>query len=214
MDVSDSDVSQRTFSASSPLPNMKTAMKPPKKQSKSESAATELANRREEKCSIEVEHLVRVSDRRRKRARYQEGAIKRTWKKIRTRDPFEQSEDEQILVSFEMMASAASSHKRKNIDLNTLNSHIMSSLSGVRDSNLGNDFGEESRSLATAFRRANRWIARWYHMKELEPQGSRLSKEKSVQPSLPQTCEPEPATFDNSPEPMYDANGPHMVAMR
>ncbi|KAK9325524.1 hypothetical protein V1517DRAFT_179381 [Lipomyces orientalis] len=189
-------------------------MKHPKKQRKSESAATEITTQREKKCSIEIEHLIAVSDRRRKRARYQEGAIKRTWKKIRTRDPFEQSEDEQIMISFEMMASAASSHKRKNIDLNTLNSHIMSSLSGVRDSNLGNDFGEESRSLATAFRRANRWIARWYHTKELQPHGSRLSKDKSAQHSPPPTSEPEPATFSQSQQPMYDETGPQMVPMR
>ncbi|KAK9464736.1 hypothetical protein V1512DRAFT_267568 [Lipomyces arxii] len=146
-------------------------MKPPprhaRKQTKAEIAAQELAERREKKFKIEIDHLTRVSDRRRKRARYNEGAMRRTWKKIRTRDPFEQSEDEQTLLNAEMMASAASSHKRKNIDISTLNSHIMSSLSGVRDSNLGNDFGEEGQSLATAFRRANRWIARWNNVKAL-----------------------------------------------
>lgn len=152
---------------SSPVPG-RLILKPPKKVSKAEQAAQELTHQREAKCDVEIAHLIRVTDRRRKRARYLEGSIKRTWKRIRTRDPFEYSEDEQTILNAEMMASAASSHKRKNIDLSTLNSHIMSSLSGVRDSNLGNDFGEEANSLVTTFRRANRRLVRWYGLEELQ----------------------------------------------
>ncbi|KAK9459007.1 uncharacterized protein V1516DRAFT_655744 [Lipomyces oligophaga] len=155
------------YSASFPEPKS-SSRSSSKRQKKSEVAAYELMVEREKKCNFKIDHLIRISDRRQRRNRVAEGAIHRAWKSIKTRDPFEHSEDEQSILNAELIASAASSHKRRNVDMSALNSQIQASLADGRDPNAVQDFGEECEKMATAFRRANRWISRWYGIKNLD----------------------------------------------
>lgn len=181
-DQSGSDT-EASLSPSSPR-GPKLIIKPPKKMSKSDMAAAELANIREEKSVAEIAHLVHISDRRKRRMRFAEGAIKRTWRRIKARDPFEQSDSESVCglplsvltnTSNTAAGYSGTGHKRKQHSESESNANA-AKLAAIADDPLNpvNDYGEQSLSLETAFRRANRWIQRWSGVK---PSGTDLSSD-------------------------------------
>lgn len=68
---------------------------------------------RTRKCQAEIERMLQTNDRKAKRARYEEGSIKRTWRRIKDLDPIYVSDDESSFVK-EEESTVKRGGKRKN----------------------------------------------------------------------------------------------------
>jgi Ino eighty subunit 1 len=68
---------------------------------------------RTRKCQAEIERILQTHDRRAKRARYEEGFVKRTWRRIKDLDPIYISDDESSFVK-EEESTTKRGGKRKN----------------------------------------------------------------------------------------------------
>ncbi|KAF5121763.1 hypothetical protein DV495_003867 [Geotrichum candidum] len=111
------------------------------------------------RCQKEMKKLVKRLDRKKRKARIHEGALRREWSRIRNLDPLynsDRSEDEY----------SDDEHRKNDASENgsTKDDHLHKNGNGSihnRYKPFSNDYGEEDNSLAQAFRRTIRRTKRW-----------------------------------------------------